>query len=125
LITQQPLGLTSGGFSFRSMIMAPTNDSLDMGLPSPCPDIRGMKHTAAVEAMVAWFLANFEDPAERTPWNEGEYVFIWGGPCCARDELEHTFGGVATDRAIAAAVIRIEEDGIMWVPSGSRMQECD
>ena len=58
--------------------MAPTNDSLDMGPPSPCPDIRGMKHTAAVEAMVAWFLANFEDPAERTPWDEGEYVFIWG-----------------------------------------------
>ena len=105
--------------------MAPTNDSLDMGPPWPCPDIRGMKHTAAVEAMVAWFLANFEDPAERTPWDEGEYVFIWGGPCCARDELEHTFGGVATDRAIAAAVTRIEEDGMMWVPSGSRMQECD
>jgi hypothetical protein len=84
-----------------------------------------MKHTAAVEAMVAWFLANFEDPAERTPWDEGEYVFIWGGPCYARDELDDAFGSVASERAIAAAVDRIEEDGIMWVPSRSRMQECD
>ena len=105
--------------------MAPSNDSLDMGQPSPRPDLRGMKHNAAVKAMVEWFLINFEDPAERTPWDEGEYVFIWGGPCYARDELENNFGGVATERAIVAAVTRIEEDGIMWVPSGPRMQECD
>jgi hypothetical protein len=75
--------------------------------------------------MVEWFLTNFEDPAERTPWDEGEYVFIWGGPYYARDELESAFGNVATERAIAAAVDHIEEDGIMWVPSRSRMQECD
>ena len=66
-ITQQSLGLTSGGFSCRSMIMAPTNDSLDMGPPSPRPNLRGMKHTAAVKAMVEWFFTDFEDPAERTP----------------------------------------------------------
>jgi hypothetical protein len=101
--------------------MAPT-DMLDMGPPSPCPDIRGMKHTAAVEAMVEWFLINFEDPAERTPWDEGEYVFIWGGPCYARDELENVFGNVASERTIAAAVDRIEEEGDLWVPSGLRMQ---
>ena len=80
-----------------------------------------MKHAAAVEAMVEWFFTNFEDPAERTPWDEGEYVFIWGGPYYARDELEDAFGGVATERAIAAAVDRIEEEGDLWVPSGSRM----
>ena len=102
--------------------MAPTNDSLDMGPPSPRPDLRGMKHTAAVKAMVEWFLINFEDPAERTPWDEGEYVFIWGGPCYARDELENAFGGVATERAIVAAVDRIEKEGDLWVPSGLRMQ---
>ena len=43
--------------------MAPTNDSWDMGPPSPVPDIRKMKHAAAVEAMVEWFFSNFEDPA--------------------------------------------------------------
>ena len=43
--------------------MAPTNDSLDMGPLSPIPDIRKMKHAAAVEAMVEWFFSNFEDPA--------------------------------------------------------------
>jgi hypothetical protein len=94
----------------------------DMSSPSRCPDIRRMDHDAAVEAMVDWFLSNFEEPAERTSWDEGEYVFIWGGPCHARDELENAFGGVATERAIAAAVDRIEKEGDVWVPSGSRMQ---
>jgi hypothetical protein len=81
-----------------------------------------MKHAAAVEAMVEWFFTNFEDPAERTPCDEGEYVVTWGGPCYARDELEDVFGSVASELAIAAAVDRIEEEGDMWVPSGSRMQ---
>ena len=57
--------------------MAPTDD-VGHGAAVACPDLRGMKHTAAVEAMVEWFLINFEYPAERTPWDEGEYVFIWG-----------------------------------------------
>ena len=93
----------------------------DMGPLSPIPDIRKMKHAAAVEAMVEWFFSNFEDPAHRTPW-DGGYVFIWGGPHYAQGELDGAFGGVATDRAIAAAVDRIEEDGFEWAPSGSRMQ---
>ena len=81
-----------------------------------------MKHTAAVVAMVEWFLINFEDPAVRTPWDEGEYVFI-GAALAAREmNLENAFGGVATERAIAAAVDRIEEEGDLWVPSGLRMQ---
>jgi hypothetical protein len=44
-----------------------------------------------------------------------------GGPYCARDELEDAFGRVASDRAIETAIDRIEEEGDMWVPSGSRM----
>ena len=46
-----------------------------------------MKHTAAVKAMVEWFFSNFEDPATGR-LGRREYVFIWGGPCYARDELE-------------------------------------
>ena len=101
--------------------MAPTNDSLDMGPPSPIPDIRKMKHAAAVEAMVEWFFTNFEDPAQSTPW-DGGYVFIWGGPRYAQDELDGAFGGVATDRAITAAVDRIERGLTCGSLSGLRMQ---
>ena len=101
--------------------MTDNNFAWTLGPPSPCPDIREMNHDDVVEAMVRWFFANFEDPVENTPWNDGEYVFICGGPYDARDELEDAFGQVASDRAIAAAIDRIEEEGDMWVPSGSRM----
>jgi hypothetical protein len=96
--------------------------SWDMGPPSSPPDISKMKCAIAVDAMVEWFFSNFEDPAERTPWDEGKYVYIWGGPYDAREELYAAFGAAASERAIDAAVDRIEEDGFEWAPSGSRMQ---
>ena len=39
------------------------------------------------ELMIEWFNQNFEDPAERTPYEsaEGGYQWIWGGPYDARE----------------------------------------
>ena len=106
--------------------------SYDMGPPSIPPDISNLQFDEIVESMVSWFFTNFEDPAEHTPYEsaEGGYQFIWGGPCDAREELEDAFG-VALEkllgeqmqqRAIKAAVDRIEEDGWEWAPSESRMR---
>src|SRR5262245_26722873 len=94
----------------------------DMGPPSSSPDVRNLPDADAADVMVDWFWENFEDPAERTPCDEGEYVYIWGGPCDAREELEETFTAVASEQAIDAAVERIEQDGWEWAPSQSRMQ---
>jgi hypothetical protein len=96
----------------------------DMGPPSDPPDIRGLGDGAAAEEMTAWFLTNFENPVHETPW-DGEYVYIWGGPYDAREELEDAFGEQATEPAIEAAVNQIEkEDGgpWEWAPAASRMQ---
>jgi hypothetical protein len=95
--------------------------SIEVGPPTPVPDISGMDQAAVVEAMTMWFFENFEDPVESLPWDEGAYVWIWGGPYYAQEELEHAFGGVATEAAIAAAVARVEADGCMWTPSDARM----
>jgi hypothetical protein len=65
---------------------------LVMEPPSTPPDI--------VELMVLWFFQNFEDPAHNTPWDEGECVFIWGGPFDARAELEDAFGTTVTPRSL-------------------------
>jgi hypothetical protein len=100
----------------------------DMGPPSKPPSIR----ETIIEMMVAWFFENFENPAERTPYDEGCYVWIWGGPCDAREELYEAFSGQLaaafglkkTEKLIEAAVERIEEEdgNDEWAPSGNRMQ---
>ena len=41
------------------------------------------------EKMQEWFYENYEDPVERTPYEsaEGGYIYIWGGPYDAHEEL--------------------------------------
>jgi hypothetical protein len=89
---------------------------MDMGPPSPCPNVRGLNDNDAAEAMVEWFWENFEDPAEPTPHDEGEYVYIWGGPYYAHEELT-VFIGAASERAVKIATDSIELEGLEWAPS--------
>jgi hypothetical protein len=86
----------------------------DLGPPFDPPDI--------VKLMVQWFFENFEDPGECMPWDEGAYMFVWGGPFNAREELEDVFGDVVNDEALGKAVAKIEERGWEWAPHSSRMQ---
>jgi hypothetical protein len=92
----------------------------DMGPPSAVPDVRGKPHDEAVDLMVQWFFENFEDPADHTPWDEGAYVYIWGGPHQADEELTEAFTEAASDAAITAAIIQIECEGYEWAPSTNR-----
>jgi len=92
-----------------------TAETWEMGPPSDTPNI--------VELMVKWFFENFEDPAHRTPCDEGEYVWIWGGPYDAREELERAFGALVRSHAMEQAVAEIEADGgLEWAPAVNRMQ---
>jgi hypothetical protein len=93
------------------------NEAWDMGPPSDPPDL----HEVCVEAMVDWFFKNFEDPAESTPRDEGDWVYIWGGPYYARRELESAFP-YADERAIEDAVSSIEAEGCEWAPASLRMR---
>jgi hypothetical protein len=94
------------------------NDSIK-DKTTPAPDLTGCSNEEKVERMVAWFFQNFEDPAERTPYEsaEGGYIFIWG-EADAREELDNKFYQVAgaTPEVIDAAVNEIEKDGDVWVP---------
>lgn len=83
------------------------------------PTLVDLSREERVAAMAEWFGENFEDPAEKTPYEsaEGGYQYIWGGPFDARDVLGNTFPD-ATDEEIDLAVEGIEKDGIVdWAPS--------
>jgi hypothetical protein len=94
----------------------------NMGPPSDPPNLRRKSRNRAVDLMVRWFLANFEDPVENTSRDSGEWVYIWGGPYNARQELAAAFGDEATEQALEEAAARIEEEGWEWAPSDSRMR---
>lgn len=96
-------------------------------LNEPFPDISDVEFTdldsaSKVEAMVEWFHENYEDPANRTPYEsaEGGYQWIWGGPYDAREQISDHFSDSANDDEIEAAVNEVEKDGIVdWAPTES------
>jgi len=69
-----------------------------------------------VELMRDWFFRHFENPAESTPYEsaEGGYIYIWGGPYNAREELESEFAGVVSKKAIDALVDELESECYEW-----------
>jgi hypothetical protein len=69
--------------------------------------------------MLHWFGRNFEDPANETPYNsqEGGYLYIWGGPYDAREELGDEFEGLVPDDLIDEVVDEVQRDGTFdWAP---------
>jgi hypothetical protein len=91
-----------------------------LDLVSPIPDVAGLDHDEAVEVIKEWFLSNFEDPAQSTPRNDGEFQYIWGGPYDARDEIGDAFSGNAPEEVIEDAITAVEAEGIDWAPHGNR-----
>jgi hypothetical protein len=80
---------------------------------------RRMRKAEKLELIIGWFHQNYEDPAQKTPYEsaEGGYQWIWGGPYEARDELYNKFGDTVSESLIEEAVNEIESDGILdWAP---------
>lgn len=68
-----------------------------------------------VDSIAEWFFENYKDPVEGVPSDDGEYVYVYGGPYQANEELFEHFPDV-DENVINAAVEKIEEDGTFdWV----------
>lgn len=78
-------------------------------------DFEEMSREEQIETMRAWFLENYEDPVERTPYEsrEGGYIYIWGGPYDAYDELS-VFGGYVPDDVIEELAHDLSMDCPEW-----------
>lgn len=71
------------------------------------------------EAMKAWFLARYCDPANETPYisAEGGYIFVHGGPYSPREEIASRFQGLVSDQAIDEVVNELLQNvGDDWAP---------
>jgi hypothetical protein len=81
--------------------------------------LKRMGRERQIEYMRYWFGRNFEDPAQETPYNseEGGYLYIWGGPYDASEELFDEFGEFVPEDRIQAVVDDVESDGLTdWAP---------
>jgi hypothetical protein len=85
----------------------------DTSPPSKIPDLREKSHDEAVELIKEWFFDNFEDPVHNTSWDsaEGGYIYAWGGPYDAREELSEAFGSAVSNEALEEALSEIENEG--------------
>lgn len=71
-----------------------------------------------LEYVVYWFNSMFIDPVHDTPRDEGEYIYIHGGPYEAEDEIYSEFRGLISDKILEKAVEEVGSDGIVeWAPS--------
>ena len=73
------------------------------------------------EVMETWFRDQYENPAERTPYDseEGGYVWIWGGPYDAREELQAEFEGIVPNEVIEELADRLDGESFEWAPVAS------
>jgi hypothetical protein len=63
-----------------------------------------------------WFHRNFEDPANETPRDDGEYIYIWGGPYDAREQLYDEFGSLVSEQVIEEVAVEVEGIAVDWAP---------
>ena len=68
------------------------------------------------EVMRDWFLAHYEDPADHTPYEsrEGGYIYIWGGPYDAHEELLEEFGDIVSEDIINELAQELEAETPVW-----------
>lgn len=73
------------------------------------------------DVMQHWFFQKFEDPAERTPYEsrEGGYIYIYGGPYDAAEELEEMFGDIVPEDVIELLVGELESQCYEWTSASS------
>lgn len=84
-------------------------------------ELQKLDRDMQLEIMRAWFYQNFEDPAERTPYEsaEGGYIWIWGGPYDAREELEDEFSEIVSDDLINELAEDLTGESWEWAPTPS------
>jgi hypothetical protein len=72
-----------------------------------------------LEMMEDWFRLRYEDPAQRTPYEsaEGGYIYIWGGPYDAREELEQSFQDIVAQDVIDELVDKLQGECWDWAPT--------
>ncbi len=79
-------------------------------------EIKDLGSDMQKSVMRNWFYSNYENPAEHTPFEskEGGYLYIWGGPFDAREELEVIFLDYVPKNELDDLVSELESESLEW-----------
>lgn len=75
------------------------------------------------EVMERWFRSRFEDPVEHMPYEgrEGGYIWIWGGPFDAEEELQDEFHDLVDEKVIAELASDLFDECWQWAPTAESL----
>jgi hypothetical protein len=113
------MGLNDHLEDYRPALPTEAGDNSRLGFQVNHEWFEGADSDMRHEVMRIWFLSRYWDPANETPYNskEGGYLYIYGGPYDAKEELDHQFCDMASEEDIQAVVDDVESDGIFeWAP---------
>lgn len=69
-------------------------------------ELRKARKKTKIEVMKAWFLSNYESPSDSLPRDEGEYIYIWGGPYYAQQEIYTEFHDLGISEEIIDELVQ-------------------
>jgi len=72
-----------------------------------------------------WFFERYENPVEHCPYDEGEYIYIYGGPYYASDEIHSEFDGVFPEKAVEEVIENLNLECNEWSGVPSDDWYCD
>ncbi len=100
----------------------------ESGLDYTFAQIKELDPEQQISLMRNWFFDNFENPVEHTPYEsrEGGYIYIYGGPYDARQELEDMFLEVVPQEILNKLITELECESWEWsgCPSEEDEMEC-
>ena len=88
--------------------------------------IRQAEKSQQIDAMRRWFTDRYEDPVMDTPYHDGAYVFVRGGPYDPNDVIQERFGDVVDYDVMSELINDLwSETGDEWVPIEHEWLEYD
>ena len=80
-------------------------------------EVRTKDKEAQINIMTYWFNYHFEDPAERKPYMEDEYIYINGGPYNPYDVLGKEFDDIVPENVIHILAEELCHIQTKWAPT--------
>lgn len=81
-------------------------------------DFQFLDEDRVIDLVLEWFYENYENPNEHCPIDQGEYLYIYGGPIRADEAIYEEFGGYVENDLLEKILNKIPEryDNLSLVP---------